>query len=149
MVDVAVGLTLKVEVKVKDKVGVNDGVWGTGDGVCVPVGVGGEQNASDTVKDANDTLSRLGPPSAVRASSVIMLYPAARFTITDDSSHTVQPPVERKSSTGTCITPFTDTDTLLLFALPLAYLKDSCSACAAVEVREKESADPRTLSKLA
>lgn len=117
--------------------------------VGVMVTVAATQPASDIVVETNVTMSRLDAPSAISEVSVIVLYPASRFTDVFTVFQVVHAPVFKKSRLATCTLPFTATDIFLLFTLPLANRKDSVTACAEAEFSEKVMAEPIALSRFA
>jgi len=99
-------------------------------GVIVPVSSGGTHEASVTSGEIYETMSRLGPPSAVSAMIVILFLPCVRSTVTDDVLQIFHAPVDGNKSVCAWTTPFTDTCMSLEFALAFAYLYVRVSACA-------------------
>jgi hypothetical protein len=165
LVGVAVNVTLHTGLGTKDAEAVEDGE-GVLDSVCVIVGVmvsvssgvivssgvsviGGMQEASVTSGETYETMSRFGPPSAVRAIIVMSFLPCSRFTMTAEVFHVSHVPVDGNKSVCACTTPLTETCISLEFTLAFAYLYVRVSACAAPASTKNMTDEPVVLFRFA
>ena len=142
---VCVHVTVSVSVTTSVTVPVSSGV-----SVSTIVGVSGTtQAARVTPAEIYDTLSILGPPPAVKASTVISFLPATRATCTVASSHVSHVPVAGKIRFEGCTTSLTMIRMSLFAADPFANLYVRVRFCAAMASTKNIIEEPVVLSRLA